>query len=144
VRDAMRIVNLVLPSNVIVRLELGLAPSFVCFHPELIIDALVNLILNARDALPHGGSIAVSIAPLAGAYHQLTVRDDGVGMVPETLTSAFEPFFTTKEGERGLGLGLPGVRRTIEAAGGTVNITSQAGQGTMVSVLLPRAASDEP
>jgi len=143
VTDALRIVSPVLPSNIIVRPSLGRAPSFVCFRPELIIDAVVNLILNARDALPEGGSIGVSIAPFIGAYHQLTVVDSGIGMAPETLTSAFEPFFTTKGRERGTGLGLPAVRRTIEEAGGTVTITSEEGKGTEVTVLLPRAAPDE-
>lgn len=142
VTDALRIAGPVLPSNIVVQPSLGGAPSFVCFHPELIIDAVVNLVLNARDALPEGGSIGVSIAPFAGAYHQLTVADCGIGMTPETMTSAFEPFFTTKSLERGTGLGLPAVRRTIEEAGGTVTITSQQGRGTRVTILLPRAAPD--
>lgn len=142
VTDALRIVSPVLPSNIVVRPSLGRAPSFVCFHSELIIDAVVNLILNARDALPKGGSIGVSIAAFVGAYHQLTVVDSGIGMAPETLTSAFEPFFTTKGGGRGTGLGLPAVRRTIEEAGGTVSIRSERGKGTEVTILLPRAAPD--
>jgi signal transduction histidine kinase len=139
VTDALRIVSPVLPGNIAVRPSLGKAPSFVCFHPELIIDAVVNLILNARDALPKGGSIGVSIAPFIGAYHQLTIVDSGIGMAPETLTSAFEPFFTTKGRESGTGLGLPAVRRTIEEAGGTVTISSEQGKGTEVTILLPRA-----
>lgn len=142
VSDALRIVGPVLPSDILVHPSLGEAPSFVCFHPELIIDAVVNLVLNARDALPEGGSIGVSIAPFVGAYHQLTVVDCGIGMAPETLTSAFEPFFTTKGREHGTGLGLPAVRRTIEEAGGTVTITSEQGKGTEVTILLPRAAPD--
>jgi len=144
VSDALRIVGPVLPGNIVVRPALGRVQSFVCFHPELIIDAVVNLVLNARDALPEGGNISVSITPFVGAYHRLTVLDSGIGMAPETLTSAFEPFFTTKGREQGTGLGLPAVRRTIEEAGGTVTITSEEGRGTEVTILLPRAATPEP
>jgi signal transduction histidine kinase len=141
VSDALRLAASALPSDISVVSQLGAVPAFVCFHPELIVDAVVNLVFNARDALPRGGAIHVSISSLIGAYHQLTVSDSGIGMAPETLTSAFEPYFTTKGREHGTGLGLPGVRRTIEEAGGTVAIRSEVGKGTEVSILLPRAAA---
>ena len=107
---------------------------------------LLNLCVNARDAMPAGGTITVaaSNAPdlaqdaLQGDFVTLSVRDDGVGMPPDILARVFEPFFTTKEIGKGSGLGLPQVYGFAEQSGGTVRVESTVGQGTTVTLLLPR------
>lgn len=112
---------------------------------------LLNLVINARDAMPHGGRIAIRTtdqiaghdAPpggLAGAHVVLEVSDTGVGMDAETCSRAFEPFFTTKDVGQGTGLGLAIVYGAVQQMGGTVQIESQVNQGTTVRVRLPRAA----
>jgi two-component system, cell cycle sensor histidine kinase and response regulator CckA len=119
-------------------------------------QALVNLVMNARDALPDGGDIvvrAVRIAPeglaattVPDAFERhvyLEVSDDGVGMDDETLARAFEPLFTTKGASRGSGLGLPTVQAFVEQLGGTVDLASRPGEGTTVTMLLPAAADED-
>jgi PAS domain S-box-containing protein len=112
--------------------------------------ALVNLVLNARDAMPEGGTIAITAtnssrppdALVAGGdYVVLTVKDTGVGIPPDVLAKVFEPFFTTKPVGRGTGLGLSQVYGFAHQAGGTVRIASELGKGTAVSIYLPRAAA---
>jgi signal transduction histidine kinase len=119
-------------------------------------QVVMNLVVNACDAMPHGGRLslqlenAVATPPGSGAgdFVRLTVRDTGIGMSPETLARAFEPFFTTKGPSQGTGLGLAMVHHIIEQMGGTIAVTSAPGEGTTVRVLLPRTASataeDEP
>ena len=107
---------------------------------------MLNLCINARDAMPHGGTITISArnAPdlrqndLKGDYVILVVRDEGVGMAPDILARAFEPFFTTKEIGKGSGLGLPQVYGFAEQSGGGVRLESTVGEGTSVILILPR------
>jgi signal transduction histidine kinase len=114
---------------------------------------LINLCANARDALPLGGSVVISTrveAPPtepsaasegeAGGWVILEVRDDGTGMLPETLARVFEPLFTTKSPERGTGLGLKSVRRIVSRAGGSCQIESKPGEGTSVTLRWPAQA----
>ena len=117
--------------------------------------AMLNLIINARDALPEGGSIVVStrnvVAPgeglpatLAdGAYVQVAVADSGTGMTDDVKARVFEPFFTTKGVGKGTGLGLSQVYGFAHQSGGSIAIDSAVGAGTTVRIFLPRAASDE-
>ena len=104
---------------------------------------LMNLLLNARDALPDGGTITVATQLETSADDEparrvvLTVTDDGTGMTPDVLRRAFEPFFTTKLPEHGSGLGLATVHAIATATGGHVAIDSQPGAGTSVRVTLP-------
>lgn len=116
--------------------------------------ALLNLVVNARDALPDGGSIEVSservdvlentIGTLrAGRYIRVSVTDTGTGMPPEVVQRAFEPFFTTKAPGKGTGLGLSQVYGFIVQSGGDVVIRSAEGEGTTVAIYLP-AADDIP
>ncbi len=118
--------------------------------PTQLEQALLNLSLNARDAMPDGGDLyletqAVTLTPadglplLPGPYVVLRVRDTGTGMSDETLSHIFEPFFTTKEPGHGTGLGLPNVREAAEAAGGYISVKSELGRGTEFSMYLPRA-----
>lgn len=104
-------------------------------------SAVLNLVFNARDAMPDGGLIAIdatTIAHDAGALVQLRVEDSGIGMTAETMVRAFEPFFTTKGDGLG-GVGLPMVKRFAEAHGGSVDIESSFGFGTTVILRLPAA-----
>ena len=142
-----------------VELNLALEPGLpqVAVDPGQLEQALVNLVLNAVDALPEGGRIdlrAVRIRPdplaapepdttAQGEQHvYLEVSDDGVGMGQETRTRVFEPLFTTKAGGRGSGLGLPTVQAFVEEYGGVIDLTSSSGKGTTVSMLLPAVVEE--
>ncbi len=117
--------------------------------------ALVNLVLNARDAMPRGGQIAISaterrigesdglreLAP--GRYVQISVTDTGHGMPPEVLARAIDPFFTSKEDGRGTGLGLSMVYGFVKQSGGDLRIESRLGYGTRVDLYLPAADRGE-
>ncbi|MET0982955.1 MAG: PAS domain S-box protein [Telluria sp.] len=117
-------------------------------------SALLNLVVNARDAMPEGGSVQIEtsnvdlvehevrgLAP--GPYVRVTVTDTGTGMSPETVTRAFEPFYTTKEVGKGTGLGLSQVYGFIKQSGGEVVIGSAPGEGTAISIFLPAAPGQE-
>ncbi len=128
-----------------------------CFvDPHQLESALVNLCVNARDAMPDGGKLtiatgnaeidrgfAASHGPVSpGDYVLLSVSDQGVGMHPEVIERAFDPFFTTKGVGQGTGLGLSQVHGFITQSGGHVTITSQPGAGTKISLYLPRMRRD--
>jgi PAS domain S-box-containing protein len=103
---------------------------------------LLNLVLNARDAMPHGGRITVgtNARKVPGTNLpavSLTVEDTGCGMDAATRARLFDPFFTTKKEGQGTGLGLTTVRRIVEESGGTIGVESEAGRGTRIEVLLP-------
>src|SRR5206468_1853804 len=110
--------------------------------------ALLNLAINARDAMPGGGALTISARPRRslddpelkpGDYVELAVADEGEGMAPEIAARAFEPFFTTKGVGKGAGLGLAQVYAVARQAGGAARIASRPGGGTIVRMLLPRA-----
>jgi PAS domain S-box-containing protein len=108
--------------------------------PSQLEQVLVNLAVNARDAMPGGGRLAIELAnegQPAEPRVRLSVRDSGVGMEPDVLERAFEPFYSTKPKGQGTGLGLATVYGIVTQAGGTIEIDSTPGQGTEVNVLLP-------
>ena len=117
--------------------------------------ALVNLALNARDAMPRGGLLTIDAAERCvdevdakgelkpGDYVVFTVRDTGLGMAPEILARALEPFFTTKEHGKGSGLGLSMVYGFVKQSGGRLAVESQLGYGTTIELYLPAAATGE-
>lgn len=118
--------------------------------PGQVEAAILNMVLNARDAMPKGGALTIdccnvgaerlaSLGLDAGDYVSLVVRDNGTGMPPETLQRVFEPFFTTKEVGQGSGLGLSMVYGFAHQSGGAVHIESQLGRGTAVELILPCA-----
>lgn len=110
--------------------------------------ALLNLCVNARDAMPQGGSITIAAANradiheygLTGDFVELSVSDTGVGMDVETIARCLEPFFTTKDIGKGSGLGLAQVYGFAHGSGGTVHVESRADEGTKVLLLLPRSS----
>jgi signal transduction histidine kinase len=121
--------------------------ALVLVDPTRLEHAILNLAANARDAMPDGGLIAISVRiEHAGDLELvvLTVRDTGEGMDEEALARAFEPYFSTKGHGRGTGLGLASVYGTVQDSGGEVRLESLLGSGTTVRILLPRTvAGDE-
>ncbi|CAO3403577.1 PAS-domain containing protein [Azospirillum palustre] len=122
----------------------GLPPALV--DPGQLENALLNLVVNARDAMPDGGTIVIATEAATQDSRQdgsdaivLSVRDDGSGMPPAVLSRVFEPFFTTKRFGRGSGLGLSMVYGFVRQSGGKVDIQSEAGVGTLVAMAFPRA-----
>lgn len=116
----------------------------VAADPVVLAQVFNSLLANAAEATAAGGSVWLSAQRRAGHPPGLTVslRDDGAGMPPERLADIFKPFYTTKP--RGLGLGLPLVRRIVQRLGGQVQVTSQPGQGTTVTLDLPRLPDAAP
>jgi PAS domain S-box-containing protein len=120
-------------------------------------SALLNLILNSRDAMPEGGRIRIETANThvdagpsrgdhdlpAGEFVTVSVSDTGEGMPPEVIAKVFEPFFTTKPIGQGTGLGLSMIYGFVNQSGGHIRITSEVGRGTTVKIYLPRAVSAE-
>ncbi len=136
-----------------VTLSVAGAPQLwaVLADPNQLENALLNLCINARDAMPVGGSLYIETANRVlddaearvlelppGAYVSLTVSDSGSGMTPEVIACAFDPFFTTKPIGEGTGLGLSMVYGFVRQSGGQARITSEPGQGTTVGLYLPR------
>jgi CheY-like chemotaxis protein len=115
-------------------------------------QVLLNLAVNARDAMPAGGTLTFHVSNVdlaaprgslaAGAYVQVIAADTGTGMPPDVLPHIFEPFFTTKESEHGTGLGLATIYGIVKQAGGDIEVRSQLGQGTTFTILLPRLAPE--
>ncbi|MBC7769920.1 MAG: response regulator [Phycisphaerales bacterium] len=102
--------------------------------------AILNLVINARDAMPDGGHIEIAASPSSRkGFIELTVRDAGLGMPKEVVDRALEPFFTTKPIGKGTGLGLSQVYGAAQQSGGSVEIESQVGKGSLVRLLLPCA-----
>ncbi len=137
-----------------IKLIIHLDPSGALVHVDRseMEQVLLNLLLNARDAMPNGGSIAISTARLTytaasapkhcklrGPVVRLRVQDNGVGIDEATRSRVFEPFFSTKPSDRGTGLGLSTVEAIVKASAGCVELASRPGVGTTVDVVLPAA-----
>jgi two-component system, cell cycle sensor histidine kinase and response regulator CckA len=138
VRDLERLLNRTLSERVALRISCGPDVVPVLIDPRQLEQVLVNLAVNARDAMPEGGTLSIAVGGTAGGV-RITVADDGAGMPPEVRERAFEPFFTTKEAGEGTGLGLATVHGVVTDAGGTVDISSDIGAGTVVTIFLPAA-----
>jgi signal transduction histidine kinase/CheY-like chemotaxis protein len=141
-----------LREDVGIEMRLGTPLWPVEIDPGQLEVAVLNLAVNARDAMPHGGMITLiarnepglADGALQGDYVSLAICDTGAGMAPEVAARVFEPFFTTKEVGKGTGLGLSQVYGFIRASGGEVRIESEPGAGTRVLLFLPRSAKALP
>jgi signal transduction histidine kinase/ActR/RegA family two-component response regulator len=133
-----------LGDTVVLKLDLGEALERICVDASEFQAAILNLLSNARDAMPGGGVVTVRTRNHAsgakgGPFVVVSVEDTGEGMDAATLARVFEPFFTTKDVGRGTGLGLSQVYGFAESAGGFVDIQSEPGEGSSVSLHLPRS-----
>ncbi len=107
-------------------------------------QALMNLCQNALEALPDGGTLKLRATAKQGGWAEVSVEDSGGGMAPEVLARAMEPYYTTKSMERSLGLGLSTALGTVQAHGGTLELTSQPGLGTTAKLQVPRIQAPLP
>ena len=151
--ETRELLHRILGEDIALTVEAGDAPLPVLIDPVHFEQVILNLAVNARDAMPSGGAFSITgevvqvnqlarsfigTLPPGPAVH-LVLKDSGQGMPPEVLARVFEPFFTTKELGRGTGLGLSTAYGSIVQAGGAMRITSQVGAGTTFEILLPRA-----
>lgn len=151
VHEIESIIENTFPKNI--RLGISIAPDLglVMGDPTQLNQVLLNLCVNARDAMPHGGRLEISAEnvtidePYAvmnrgvvpGPYVKLEVADTGTGIPPEVIERIFDPFFTTKEQGKGTGLGLSTLQGIVRSHGGVVNVYSEPGKGTTFKVYLP-------
>jgi PAS domain S-box-containing protein len=157
VREAERMLSRLIggDAELIAILEPNL--GLVKIDPGQIEQVIVNLVVNARDAMPNGGLVTIETQnvsfdaakanrqiALQGEYVSISVKDTGHGMDEQTRQRAFEPFFTTKEVGAGTGLGLSTVHGIVQQAGGAVSMNSQLGAGTTINVFLPRTKDPGP
>jgi PAS domain S-box-containing protein len=144
-----------LGDNIRLETRLTAAPWPTFIDPDQFQVALLNLVVNARDAMPRGGRLTIETRNLPNApgvvasaprvaadYVSIAVSDTGTGMPHDVLDRAFEPFFTTKPESKGTGLGLSQVRDFATLFGGEVRVSSAPGEGTRIELLLPRADAD--
>jgi len=141
--------------NITIQTHLAQDLSPVCADGTLMHQVLMNLCINARDAMPQGGTLQIAAHTVyfdgveslpsadahAGTYTLISIADTGVGIPPEVIDRIYEPFFTTKGPEKGTGLGLSTVAKIVHDLGGFVQVNSEVGQGTEFKVFLPGAAS---
>jgi nitrogen-specific signal transduction histidine kinase/ActR/RegA family two-component response regulator len=159
VRGVMPMLGRLIGEDIAVVTHLAPRLGAVTADPAQLEQVLVNLAVNARDAMPEGGTLGIETADVAldaaacerrdgpvapGAYVRLAVRDTGAGMDEATRARAFEPFFTTKAPGKGTGLGLATVYGIVRQSGGCVTVSSAPGAGTTVVVELPRTSAPEP
>jgi len=153
--ETATVLRRILGDSIVVRTELSRDLRLGYFDPHQLETAILNLAINARDAMPDGGTLTISTGNAClenvmtedvppGDYLRLVVRDTGAGMTSDVLRRAFEPFFTTKPVGRGSGLGLSMVYGFIKQSGGHIELASTPGQGTTVVIHLPIADGVEP
>jgi PAS domain S-box-containing protein len=146
VEDAQTLLARTLGEDVELSVRLGESLGPIYADRGKMEQVLMNLVVNARDAMPDGGSLTIETAALeldSGPHVRLEVADTGRGMPPEVVEKAFEPFFTTKEKGRGTGLGLATVYGIVTEAGGHIAIRSEEGRGTAFAIHLPVVSADD-
>ncbi len=151
VREVMGMLSRVIGENITLELIPGYDLCTICADPGQIEQVLVNLCVNARDALPNGGAITIKIknvavdeqaaesipGGIAGDFVRLSVTDTGHGMTREVMDHIFEPFFTTKEVGKGTGMGLATVFGIVKQHGGFITVESEVGRGTTFNLYFP-------
>ena len=153
VRDTQKMLRRLIGEDIELMTELGEETCKLRVDQGQLEQAIINMAVNARDAMPNGGQLRIQTdnfemdeqaahkyqyPVLVGSYVRLSISDDGAGMSPETLARAFEPFFTTKEKGKGTGLGLAMVYGFVKQSGGYIDLTSELGVGTTLSIYLPQ------
>ncbi len=144
--------------RITIRLDFRAGPTTVLGDPTQLQNAILNIALNARDAMPEGGRLTFSTAiasqlpesivpqsrePALGKFVEIGISDTGHGMDPKTVKTIFEPFFTTKAPGKGTGMGLASVYGTVENHGGWVDVRSSPGKGTTMRLFIPQATSEK-
>lgn len=158
--DALPMLRRLIGSNLTIDALLAQGPKWVRVDRAQLVQVLLNLVINARDAMPAGGDLSITtdtvevspgqvldrvgIAVEPGAYAELTVKDSGQGIRPEHLPHIFEPFYTTKEVGQGTGLGLATVDGIVSQSGGRIQVRSAVGRGTTFRILLPLTREPAP
>jgi two-component system, cell cycle sensor histidine kinase and response regulator CckA len=150
VRSSTAVLRRVLPEDIEIRLELPAEPLFLRTDPAALEQMLLNLATNARDAMPGGGLLEITVGRVErrvtgdGPWVSVVVRDTGVGMDKATRDQLFEPFFTTKQPGHGTGLGMTMVYGLVTQHGGAVEVDSAPGKGTTVRLHLPIGTPEPP
>ncbi len=156
ITSTAKMLNRILGENVQMQLKLAAQPMFINADAGMMDQVLLNLTVNARDAMPNGGHLIIQTAgiefdefvvsqmPLArpGSFVCLSVSDSGCGIPPEILPKIFEPFFTTKDIGKGTGLGLATVFGIVQQHQGWINVYSEVNHGTTFRIYLPRLAKN--
>ncbi len=151
VKDLVSVLQETVPKSISIKYDIGNLPWLISADPTQIHQVLMNVCLNARDAMPGGGSLKISVENVhldenfsrmnpgarSGRYLQLTVEDAGTGMSDERLQRILDPFFTSKPLGHGTGLGLSTALTIIKSHGGFINVYSELGHGTKFSIALP-------
>jgi two-component system cell cycle sensor histidine kinase/response regulator CckA len=144
--ETQKMLGRLLESNIALKMEIEPGLWWVKADPGHLSQVLVNLVVNARDAMPDGGTIGVQARNIqlpGGPHVRLSVSDTGQGMDAVTQERIFEPFFTTKEPGKGTGLGLSTVFGIVNQCGGEIRVVSQVGKGTTFEIDLPRSSLEE-
>ncbi len=155
--DSLTLLRQFLGPTIELRVETGQQPLWVKVDRSQFHQVLVNLIINARDAMPEGGTVTITVVPVdgselarswrgvaPGSYSCLSVSDTGVGVAEADLPYIFEPFFTTKALGQGTGLGLATVHGIVSQSGGHIDVRSEPGAGASFRVLLPLTEEPAP
>jgi CheY-like chemotaxis protein len=157
IKDLIKVLKETLPKSINVKFDIEPDLSIVLADPTQLHQVLMNLCINARDAMPTGGVLSIEAKDIfldenyarmnveaePGSYVLLSVADTGTGMSQETVKRIFDPFFTTKEIGKGTGLGLSTVLTIIKSHGGFINVYSEIGRGTHFTIYLPAAEAAE-
>ncbi len=158
-KEVVKLLERTVPENIKINLRYGLDEYTVSADPTRMQQVILNLIVNARDAMPEGGELCIDLAMLGatdtprcgscgelleGAWVCIAVTDTGHGISPDALPHIFEPFFTTKEIGQGAGLGLAQVFGLVKRHDGHIDVTTRLGEGTTFTIYLPALLAHQP
>ena len=139
VNSMRRLIDALLPASIEMQLEPDSEGAFLSISKLRVERIVLNLVLNARDAMEHGGKLTITTRRVTDETAQIVVADTGPGFTEEALAHLFEAGFTTKRERGGSGLGLSALAAFIDGAGGSIEVDSRAGEGATVMVSLPLA-----